>query len=95
MLNMPDMNAALRSIHQVVVIARFLVLTEADTKVIASILDEAEYLFALILKDDDNEIDEFRRILGRLDHKFPDSFGRLLKEFDVGSGVLKSEGIAS
>ncbi len=72
---------ALQAVHQAIIGARFEALSGEDTHKIAAILDDAEYAFSIVLNDED-DIDEFRRVLGRLTDRNPGLFGHLMEAFD-------------
>ncbi len=82
MSNSIPVEPALCAIHRAIITARALALSAEDTKRIATLLDEAEYLLSLVLSKED-EIAEFRRILQKLNAAFPDRLGNLLENFDA------------
>jgi hypothetical protein len=83
MMAIYDSRSDLRALHRVLVMTRFLALSSEepakDMKTVATIMDTAEYLVDIILRDDDRH--EFRAHLEDLEHKYEGLRG-LVKGFD-------------
>ena len=74
---------ALRALHRVLLQARFLAYTGQDGKKVAALLDDAEYLVALLMRGERSG-GEFRSYLEGMGRKFPELSG-LVTEFDEGT----------
>jgi hypothetical protein len=84
MIRKENLNAALRALNTVLVVARKMAYDHASYESLASALDSAEYLPVLML-DKDDQTDAFRALLQDLAHKHP-RFQLAVDAFDVEEG---------
>lgn len=82
-----EMNSALRALQRVLTLSRHLAYTGTEAKEIAGILDEAEYLVAILLHEEEEAIGEFRRVLQHIGTKFPE-FAGVAADFDAANQQL-------
>lgn len=80
-------SSALRALQRVLTLSRHLAYTGTEAKEIAGILDEAEYLVAILLHEEEDAIGEFRRVLQHIGAKFP-AFAGVVADFDEANQQL-------
>ena len=73
-------DAAVRTIHRLVIIVRSMAYSQTDVLEIAAMLDEIDYCFALIQSDTEFE-EEWHSHLRRMAAKYPKQLGGIVEDY--------------